>query len=48
MASTTLMMGLLAVYAIIAVVSAFEANYPRCLYWVGAGVITFAVLWGTK
>lgn len=48
MISTTLMLGLLVVYVLISVVSALEGNYPRCLYWIGAGLITTAVLWGTK
>jgi hypothetical protein len=29
-------------------VSAYELNWPRAMYWVGASIITSAVLWGTK
>lgn len=33
-------------YAVIAVVSACEGNWPRCLYWISAAGIASAVLWG--
>ena len=48
MLSTTMMLGLVVFYALVAIVSVLEGNYPRSLYWVGAGIITSAVLWGTK
>lgn len=34
-------------YVLCAIASCFEGNYHRALYWVGASVITIAVLWGT-
>lgn len=45
MNSTALMTSLLVVYVVIAGVSAWEGNYPRCTYWVGAAIITASVLW---
>ncbi len=38
------MSALIVVYLIIAFVSLLESNWPRALYWVGASIITFAVL----
>jgi len=40
--------GLLVVYVIISLVCIFERNYPKALYWVSAGMITFSVMWGMK
>ena len=48
MASTMLMQGLLIAYAVVAIVSACEGNWPRALYWISAFGITTAVLWGTR
>lgn len=45
MMSTTMMTVLIGVYAVIAVASAFELNWPRALYWCGAIIITWSVLW---
>ena len=47
MMSTAMMQGLVVFYACVAIVSWLEGNYPRALYWAGAGIITSAVLWGT-
>ena len=48
MNSGLMMKCLLVFYFIISVVCLFERNYPRALYWVSAGMITFSVLWGMK
>ncbi len=48
MTSTTLMLWLIANYAVITVASLVERRYPRALYYVGAIVISVAVLWMTK
>lgn len=48
MTSTAMMMGLVAFYLLTAGVSGWEGNWPRTLYWVGASIITTAVLLGTK
>jgi hypothetical protein len=48
MTSTGLMVCLVGVYLVTAGVSAYELNWPRCAYWVGAAIITSAVLAGTK
>jgi len=39
---------LIVFYIIVAFVSAAESNWPRALYWVGASIITCAVLWAAK
>ena len=41
---TLLMQGLIVAYVVIAVVSAWEGNWPRCTYWIGAAIITGSVL----
>lgn len=46
MTSTAMMMGLIAVYGVIAIVAMTEGNWPRVLYWMSAAGITTAVLWG--
>lgn len=46
--SSLLMLGLIAEYVVIAMVAAYEQNWPRVLYWVAAGLITSSVLWGMK
>ncbi len=48
MISSTLMIGLVVIYLIIAFVSACEANWPRALYWSAVSVLTVAILWGMK
>lgn len=48
MTSTIMMIGLVAFYLLTAGVSAYEANWPRVLYWTSASGITVAVLWGTR
>jgi hypothetical protein len=48
MLSSTLMSGLIVANFTISVVSIFEGNYTRSLYWFGAAIINCAVLWGTK
>lgn len=45
MISTHLMLGLIAAYAVISLASLLERNWPRALYFVGAIVISVAVLW---
>lgn len=40
-----LMQGLLVAYFVIACTFAYEANWPKMLYWVSAFGITFSVLW---
>ncbi len=42
--STTLIVILIAEYAVIAVAAACERNWWRCLYFVAAGLISVAVL----
>ena len=42
--SSILMSGLIVVYIVIACVSAYELNWPRCTYWIGAAMITGSVL----
>lgn len=46
--STGMMQGLVAFYVMVAVVSAYEGNWPRCTYWIGAAIITTSVLWGMR
>jgi len=41
----SLMIFLLCFYAVIALAFAWEGNYPKALYWVGAFIITSSVLW---
>lgn len=48
MNSDLLMKCLLVFYFFISMVCLFEQNYPKALYWVSAGMITFSVLWGMK
>lgn len=48
MISTGMMWFLIAVYCVIVLASAAERNWPRALYFVGAIVITVAVLWMTS
>ena len=45
MISTSLMILLAAEYVVIAIAAACEKNYPRSLYFIGALVISIAVLW---
>ncbi len=47
MISTGMMIALILWYLGIVVASAFEGNWPRALYFVGAIVISVAVLWMT-
>lgn len=42
--SNALILCLIAAYAVIAVASAVERNWWRCLYFVAAGLISVAVL----
>lgn len=48
MISDKIIVGLLAVYAVLAVVCLFEKNYVRSLYWFASVLITVSVLWGMK
>ena len=48
MGSTLMMKCFMVAYIICGIICVFEKNYPRALYWTGAGVITFSVLWGMK
>lgn len=45
MTSTRLMQGLLAIYLVIASCAAWEQNWPRLIYWIGAALIMIGVLW---
>ena len=45
MTGDLLMRGLLVVYVLIACTFAYEGNWPKCTYWIGAAVITASVLW---
>ncbi len=44
MTSTNLMLGLVGFYVLVSIVSGFEGNWPRVLYWLSAAGITTAVL----
>lgn len=48
MISTRLMLILIAFYVVIVIAAALERNWPRALYFVGAIVISVAVLWMTE
>jgi hypothetical protein len=39
------MLALIVAYAVIALAAGWERNWPRALYFVGAIVISVAVLW---
>jgi drug/metabolite transporter (DMT)-like permease len=45
--STGLMLALIVAYAAIAVAALWEKNWPRALYFLGAIIISVAVLWMT-
>ncbi len=45
MTGTLLMQALVLIYIVTAIVFATEGNWPKCLYWCGAAVITTSVLW---
>lgn len=38
------MIGLCIFYVFVAFVFAYESNWPKCTYWLGAAVITGSVL----
>ena len=40
-----LMQGLVVTYVLVALVFAYEGNWPKCTYWMGAAIITTSVLW---
>jgi hypothetical protein len=42
------MIGLCAIYVVIAALSAYERNWPRVLYWVAATLLNVSVIWATK
>jgi hypothetical protein len=44
MTGDRLMLGLAGFYIVLAVVYAVERNWPKCQYWLGAFLITSAVL----
>lgn len=48
MTSTGMMVFLIGFYLLVACVSGYEGNWPRCFYWIGAAIITTSVLVGTK
>ena len=48
MLSTGMMIALILWYLGIVVAAVFEHNWPRALYFVGAIIISAAVLWMTK
>ena len=39
-----LMLGLLAFYVVLAIIFAYEGQWPKCTYWIGAAIITGSVL----
>ena len=39
-----LMQGLIVAYVVIAIVFAWEGDWPKCTYWIGAAIITSSVL----
>ena len=41
---TLLMQGLVVLYVIVACVFAYELNWPKMTYWIGAAIITSSVL----
>lgn len=41
----TLMAGLLVTYVVVAICSAVAGRWPLCLYWIGAAILTAAVVW---
>ncbi len=45
MMSTRLMVGLIVAYSVIVLAAVHERNWSRAMYFVGAIVITTAVLW---
>lgn len=47
MISTLQMYVLIVAYLVIAATAAWERNFPRALYFVGATIISVAVLWMT-
>lgn len=40
-----LMQALIGAYLMIAIVSGFEGNWPRVLYWISASLLTISVLY---
>lgn len=42
--STAMMTVLIAVYIVLALVSAIEVNWPRALYWGAVSLLTYALL----
>jgi len=48
MISTLLMKLWIIAYVATAIISLYERNYPRALYYISAGSLTMAVLWGTR
>ena len=47
MTSSYLMGALILAYLVIAGMAAYEGNWPRCSYWIGAAIITGSVLKAT-
>ena len=39
---------LIVFYLIVAAASAFESNWPRTFYWLGATIINCSILWAMK
>ena len=48
MTSNVLMKLWICAYMVTAIVSLYEKNYPRVLYYISASLITISVLWGMK
>jgi hypothetical protein len=44
MTGTLLMKVLVCQYLVLAAVFAYELNWPKCSYWIGAAIITTSVL----
>lgn len=44
MTGDLMMKGLVVVYIVTACLFAAEGNWPRCMYWIGAAIITSSVL----
>ncbi len=45
MIGPSLMQGLAVFYVLVAIVFAFEGNWAKAAYWIGASIITTSVLW---
>jgi hypothetical protein len=46
--STKLIAFLMAEYIVIMAVCAYEGNWPRTLYWLGATALQASIIWGMR